>query len=34
MQQAMWYVIQGYLLGQGTEKDFNKAYEWFQKAEA
>ena len=34
VEEAMWYVIQGYLLGQGTEKDFNKAYEWFQKAEA
>ena len=33
-EEAMWYVIQGYLLGQGAEKDFDKAYEWFQKAEA
>lgn len=33
-EEAMWYVIQGYLLGTGTNKDFNKAYEWFQKAEA
>ena len=33
-EEAMWYVIQGYLLGQGTKKDFDKAYEWFQKAYA
>ena len=33
-EEAIWYVIQGYLLGQGVEKDFDKAYEWFQKAEA
>ena len=33
-EEAIWYVIQGYLLGQGAEKDFDKAYEWFQKAES
>ena len=33
-EEAIWYVIQGYLLGQGTKEDFEKAYEWFQKAEA
>jgi hypothetical protein len=33
-EEAIWYVIQGYLLGQGAEKDFDKAYEWFQKTEA
>ena len=33
-EEAMWYVIQDYLLGQGTEKNQSKAYEWFQKAEA
>lgn len=33
-EEAMWYVIQGYLLGNGVKKDFDKAYEWFQKAEA
>ncbi len=33
-EEAIWYVIQGYLLGQGAKKDFDKAYEWFQKAEA
>ena len=30
--EAMWYVIQGYLLGQGTEKNQSKAYEWFWKS--
>ena len=33
-EEAIWYVIQGYLLGQGVKQDFDKAYEWFQKAEA
>ena len=33
-EEAIWYVIQGYLLGQGTNKDFDKAYEWLQKADA
>ena len=33
-EEAIWYVIQGYLLGQGANKDFDKAYEWFQKADA
>lgn len=33
-EEAIWYVIQGYLLGQGAEKDFGKAYEWFLKAKA
>ena len=33
-EEAMWYVIQGYLLGYGTRKNFDKAYEWFKKAEA
>ena len=32
-EEAIWYVIQGYLLGQGAPKDFDKAYEWFHKAE-
>ena len=32
-EEAIWFVIQGYLLGQGAKKDFDKAYEWFQKAE-
>lgn len=31
-EEAMWYVIQGYLLGHGTRKNFDKAYEWFTKA--
>ena len=34
IEEAIWYVIQGYLLGQGADKDFDKAYEWFQKADA
>ena len=32
-EEAMWYVIQGYLLGQGTQRDYPKAYEWVEKAE-
>ena len=32
-EEAIWYVIQGYLLGQGVGKDIERAYEWFQKAE-
>ena len=32
-EEAMWYVIQGYLLGQGTKKDYTKAWEWVEKAE-
>lgn len=32
-EEAMWYVIQGYLLGQGTKRDYPKAYEWVEKAE-
>lgn len=33
-EEGMMFVILGYLLGRGVEKDFDKAYEWFQKAEA
>ena len=33
-EEGMMFVILGYLLGQGVKKDFDKAYEWFQKAEA
>lgn len=33
-EEGMWYVIQGYLQGQVIEKNFAKAYEWFQKADA
>ena len=32
-EEAMWYVIQGYLYGQGTERDYRKAWDWEQKAE-
>lgn len=33
-EEAMWFVIQGYLLGHGTRRNFDKAYQWFKKAEA
>ena len=33
-QEAMWYVIQGYLYGQGTKRDYAKAWEWVEKAES
>ena len=32
-EEAMWYVIQGYLYGQGTKQDYIKAWDWEQKAE-
>ena len=32
-EEAMWYVIQGYLLGQGTKQNFSEAWDWEQKAE-
>ena len=32
-EEAMWYVIYGYLYGQGTERDYTKAWKWLQKAE-
>lgn len=32
-EEAIWYMIQGHLLGQGIKQDFEKAYEWFQKAD-
>ena len=31
-EEAMWYVIYGYLCGQGTKKNHAKAMEWLQKA--
>lgn len=31
-EEAMWYVIQGYLLGQGIKKNNKKAIQWFEKA--
>ena len=33
-EEGMWYVIQGYLLGNGTPVDEDKAYEWFKKSQA
>ena len=33
-QESIWYVIQGYLYGQGTKRDYGKAWEWLQKAES
>ena len=33
-EEAMWYVIHGYLYGQGTERDYTKAWEWVEKAES
>ncbi len=32
-EEAVWYVIYGYLHGQGTKKDHTKALEWLQKAD-
>lgn len=32
-EEAMWYVIQGYLLGNGIKKNFGKALEWLHKAQ-
>ena len=33
-EEAMWYVIQGYYLGQGTKKNLEKAVKWFEEADA
>ena len=33
-EEALWYVIQGYLLGNGVEADEEKALHWFEKANA
>lgn len=33
-EEAICYVMLGYLDGQVVNKDFDKAYEWFQKADA
>ena len=33
-EEGMWYVIQGYLFGNGTPVDEDKAYEWFKKSQA
>jgi hypothetical protein len=32
-EEAIWYVIQGYLLGNGVEADETKALQWFKKAD-
>ena len=33
-EEAMWFVINGYLKGQGTKRDYAKAWEWVEKAES
>ena len=33
-EESMWYVINGYLYGQGTKRDYTKAWEWVEKAES